>query len=453
MEILAEELKGRTKHMKLIKVLKDSSLFKQSSIYLIADGISKAMPFFFLPIISYYITPADYGILTNYNVLSQVLSVFCYSVTTVIIPVVYVKLEPKKFKEFISNLININVLIAIILALLIVLFSKSITQYTSVSLTYQVLSVVSVLFASFTQVNLVLWRCEEKPVSFGVIHVSQTAIDIGTAILLIIILGLGWQGRVTSMVVANVSVGFFSLFCLLKRGFIGIRFSKHVISTILSFSLPLFPHGLSFWIKSGADKILLSNMVGLESNALYSVAMTFGSIVSIFIVSFNNAFVPFLFKKLKVIDEGEDNAVKEKNALMKLYKWLILGIFIFVIISYILSFLVILYIYQESYNGALAYLPYIFVGQLFMGYYSLFVNFIHYTQKTKVLGLITFSLTLIQVLVSYLLIRTLGPIGSAISSAIISLCIFVLVTKYATLVYELPWRQLFSLRIIRKDER
>lgn len=435
--------------MKIINILKESSLFKQSSIYLIADGISKAMPFFFLPIISYYITPSDYGILTNYNVLSQVLSVFCYSVTTVIIPVVYVKLCSEKLKDFISNLIILNVVTALVLTLLIVLFSSSISRYTSVSLNYQLLSVISVLFASFTQVNLVLWRCEEKPVYFGVVHVTQTAIDIGTAIVLIIFLGLGWQGRVISMVIANILIGGFSFGCLLNRGFVRVLFSKQDIITILSFSLPLLPHGLSFWIKSGADKLLLSNMVGLDSNALYSVAMTFGSIVSIFIVSFNNAFVPYLFKKLKIIDDRKDSVDNEINSLIRLYRWLLGGIFVFVFISYLLSYLVIYYIYQDSYNGALAFLPYIFVGQLFMGYYSLFVNFIHYTQKTKVLGAITFSLTLIQVFVSYLLIRLIGPIGSAVSSAITSLGIFVLVTKYAISVYELPWRQLFVFRLWR----
>ena len=101
-------------------------------------------------------------------------------------------------------------------------------------------------------------------------------------------------------------------------------------------------------------------------------------------------------------------------------------------------------IFQNNYKNIfnLKYLPYIFIGQIFMGYYSLFVNFIHYTQKTKVLGMITFSLTLIQVFISYVLILICGPIGSAISSAAISLCICLFVVKYATKVYTLPWRNM-----------
>lgn len=428
--------------MKVIEILGKSSLFRQSSIYLISDGISKAIPFFFLPVISYYISPSDYGILTNYNVLVQILSVLCYSTTTVIIPVIYVKLNKEELKKFISNIVILNSLVSILLLSIIIVLSTLLTRFTSIPFLYQVLSLLSVLFTSFTQVNLVLWRCEEKPLFFGAVHISQTVIDIGVASLLIIIFLLGWQGRAVSMAFASIAIGLFSLVCLYKKGFLKLHLSRGYLFSIISFSLPLLPHGLSFWIKSGADNILLSNMCGLDKNALYSVAMTFGAIVSIFIVSFNNAFVPYLFKKIKGIEEKKDTREHEKIKIVQLYKWLMLGILLFVMVCFWFSYLVIDLVYQESYKGALEYLPYIFIGQIFMGYYSLFVNFIHYTQKTKVLGMITFSLTLIQVFISYVLILICGPIGSAISSAAISLCICLFVVKYATKVYTLPWRNM-----------
>lgn len=429
--------------MGLIRKIKASPLFKQSSIYLISDGISKAIPFFFLPVISYYISPADYGILTNYNVLVQILSVFCYSTTTVIIPVIYVKYEKEKLQTFISNILLLNATVSLLLLMLVVFFSTSINKFTSIPLIYQLLSVISVLFASFTQVNLVIWRCDEKPVYFGATHISQTVIDIGLASLLIIVILLGWQGRVISMVIANILIGLFSIICLYKKGYVKFVISKQFIVSIIGFSLPLLPHGLSFWIKSGADKLLLSNMCGLEKNALYSVAMTFGAIVSIFIVSFNNAFVPYLFKKIRGIETDRASAEAQKVFIVKLYRWLILGVLLFVSICYVFSYWAIDLIYQDSYKGALVYLPYIFVGQVFIGYYSLFVNFVHYTQKTKVLGIITFSLTMIQVVASYLLIIAFGPIGSAMSSAAISICICLCVVKYATSVYPLPWKKMF----------
>lgn len=424
--------------------LKGSSLFRHSAIYLITEGVNKAIPFIILPIISYYLTPSDYGILTNYNVITQILAVFCYSITTVIIPVMYYKLERNEVKNLISNIVILNSIIGIILLLVILSASRTIEQATSVSVIFQIIAIVSTLFASFTQVNLTLWRCEERPFSFGLFHISQTALDAGLSLYLIIVVLLGWSGRVYSMALASIVFGMLSLILLYSRGYLKFRISKQHVTTILTFSIPLLPHGLSFWIKSGADKLLLSNLSGLNQNGLYSVAMSFGAIISIFVTSFNNAFVPQLFQKLKSINLINESKVKIK--IVRQYRYLVVGLLFFTLLSYIISYAFIKIVYQDEYSGAVDFLPYIMLGQFFTGIYSLFVNFLHYTQKTKVLGAITFSLTLLQVLLSFCLIKCVGPVGSAISSAIISLLIAISVAVYSNSVFPMPWAKLFEFR-------
>ena len=424
--------------------LKESVLFKQSAIYLITEGINKAIPFVLLPIISYYLTPTDYGVLTNFNVITQIFAVFCYSITTVIIPVMFFKLVRAELQKLISNIIVLNTIVAFVILIIVVTNNIHIENATSISLKFQIIAIITTVFASFTQVNLTLWRCEEKPWKFGLYHISQTTIDACSTLILVIVFLLGWTGRVYSMACASIGFGLFSLFLLAKRGYLNVLISPKYIGVILSFCLPLLPHGLSFWIKSGADKLLLSNMCGLEQNGLYSVAMTFGAIISIFVTSFNNAFVPHLFKKLKSITP--DCEMNIKISIVRQYRLLVLILFVFVIISYLASVAFIKLVYQESYSGSLNYLPFIMLGQLFMGFYSLFVNFLHYSQNTKVLGSITFGLTFIQIIVSYLLMLRIGSIGCALYSAITSFVIFVSVSIYSNKVYPMPWRELFKFK-------
>ena len=69
----------------------------------------------------------------------------------------------------------------------------------------------------------------------------------------------------------------------------------------------------------------------------------------------------------------------------------------------------------------------------------MFVCFVHYTFKTKVLGVITFFWSVVQVGLTYMLISWIGAIGSAVSAAIISAITFVFVAGYAMRVYKLPW--------------
>ena len=61
--------------MNINRILKHP-LLKSSLVYTITDAINKAVPFFILPILSYYLLPSDYGIVANYNVLLSVFGVF-----------------------------------------------------------------------------------------------------------------------------------------------------------------------------------------------------------------------------------------------------------------------------------------------------------------------------------------------------------------------------------------
>lgn len=50
------------------KQIFNTPLVKQSVVYVVSDGINRAIPFLLLPFITYYLTPEDYGIITNFNV-------------------------------------------------------------------------------------------------------------------------------------------------------------------------------------------------------------------------------------------------------------------------------------------------------------------------------------------------------------------------------------------------
>ena len=60
---------------RFIRKISSSSVIRNSFIYVFCDGLNKAIPFLLLPFITHYLTPADYGIVTNYNVLVQLISV------------------------------------------------------------------------------------------------------------------------------------------------------------------------------------------------------------------------------------------------------------------------------------------------------------------------------------------------------------------------------------------
>lgn len=207
----------------------------------------------------------------------------------------------------------------------------------------------------------------------------------------------------------------------------------------LIFALPIIPHALSFWFKSGADKILLTNMCSLNENGIYSVAMSWGGAVTMFLASYNNAFSPWQLKKMTAIDKDRQGTLAEQKNVVKIVKLSLLFTLLFVIISYFVSAILIKLLYNPSYFDSLDYLPWVMLSQFFFGGYLLFVTFIHYTMNTKKLGAITFSLSVFQVGLTYVFILWFGAIGTAIASAVASCLIFIFIARYAMKVYKLPW--------------
>ncbi|HMM01551.1 MULTISPECIES: oligosaccharide flippase family protein [unclassified Dysgonomonas] len=426
--------------MSLQRIYK-SSLFKNTSIYIVTDALNKAIPFLLLPFLTHYLLPEDYGVITNFNVIIQILSVFCYSCTVAALPVMYYKLNKDELRLYVSNIIILNTAITVVVSVLLIIFNGLIYGSLQLSLLYQLVSLIVVWFSSLTYVNLVLWRCEERPLSFGKYQISQSIFSALSTILLVIVLLMGWQGRVYSYLISAVVFGLVSLYVLKIRGFLELSVSKKYMTHALFFALPLVPHALSFWLKSGVDKILLTDMCSLTENGLYSVAMTLGSIVTMVLLAFNNAYAPYLYKKLTYFDDNKNNIGMEKDKvkLVKLTYSIVILALVLVFFAYWISWFIIKYVYDISYSDSIKFLPYVMIGQFFYGGYLMFVCYFHHTFRTKLLGTITFLLSMLQIAMSYLFIKWIDSTGVAIASAVVSFLTFFFVAIFAMKIYQLPW--------------
>lgn len=419
-----------------------SKLIANSFIYVISEGINKSIPFILLPFLSYYLLPPDYGILTNFNVLIQILSVFCFSSTAAALPVMFYKLNKRNLRLYVSNMIFLNTFVTIIMLIILVFLYKSIYEKLQLSFYFQFIALSVVWFTSLTNINMILWRCEEKPIMFGAYQISQSLVNGFLAVLLVIILLQGWSGRIYSYLISSVIFGFISIYILFKRHHFIFSISKEYLKHVIFFALPLIPHALSFWLKSGMDKILLTDMCGLSENGLYSVSMTMGAIVTLVLLAFNNAYLPHLFKKLNYIENSSDISIisHEKKQLVKITYLIIGSIGFLVLFSYCISWLIIKYVYNELYIDSLKFLPYIMISQFFYGCYLMYVGYFYHTFKTKLLGIITFTLSLIQVALSFILIKWLGSLGVAVASVIGSVLTFIIICGFSMKIYKLPWK-------------
>ena len=422
-----------------INKLISSPLVKNSVVYITSDGISRAIPFLLLPIISRYMSPSDYGILTNYNVLTFILGTLIYDCSAGVIPVMYYKMSKEEMSVYISNMMFFNTLITIICLVPIILFTRTFSEWLNLTSTFVLSTVALAWFSSFMNTIKILWRCEEKPFSFGTFNIMFSLLSAITTIFFVVILLMGWQGRAFSQFGMSVLLGVYSMCLICRKGYFKWKFSRQYFTSVALFAIPILPHALALWAKGGADKIMLTNMCNLTENGLYSVAITWGGIASMVLTAYSNSYAPYLYKKLSIFDKDRDGTLSEQIKVVKIILLSMVTIVVTVFLLYLISYVLIGFIYPDSYWDSRRYLPWVMASQVFTGFYLLFVCFSHYTLNTKALGIMTFTISMLQVIATYYFILIFGAIGVAYTSVLGSIVMFAGVAIYGTHVYKLPW--------------
>lgn len=423
----------------ILKVF-NSSLTKSTLLYTVGDCIGKAIPFVLLPVVARYLATSDFGILTNFNVAFQIFTAICALNTYSALTVSYYTLDSDGLASYISNLIYLIFILAIVCFVFSNLFTNVIYNYLGISTLWQNLALLSAVATSIFNLCTALLRMQNRIVLFNSVQIFQSLVASLLAIVFVVILKWNWQGRVLSIVIGAL-VSMLSSLWLMKKGLLLFKKLNSVeVKTAFSFGLPLLPHTLSFWFKSGVDKIILTNFVNLSANGIYSIGLTLVSIIGIFTGSFFNAYSPLMYKDLSLIDqlqETEGHAIKLKLVKMTyLFAVMLLAV---CIASHFIMDSVVPMLFKGDYLNCLMLLPFLMITLYFEGLFSIVSGYIFYRKKTKVLGIITFSSSLLQMLITFIMVRNFGIMGAAYSSSIISLLTFLAVFVYANTLYDLPW--------------
>lgn len=421
----------------MFKNLFANRLLKHTFIYTLTDGISKALSFLILPFISFYLVPAEMGVVANFNVLQSILTLLAGQAIVNGIPYFYYKQTHKENALLISNLLLIIIVANILFSIVFFFINGFVFEYLQIGFALQLLTIISVLCTLVSSLDFILYRLEDKPISFAFLQITQTVLSLILVIIFVIVLRMQAIGKIYSIVISIGIMAGVHIFLLCKRGYIVFQYDRENINMLIKFGVPLLPHSLSFWLKGGMDKILLTTYCGLAANGIYSMALNFGAIFSIFTQAFANSYVPYLQKRINSFTI--ESVVAEKKRIVKMsYRvaWLFV---ILAVLATAFCWLIINYFLDSQYRSSFSYIPWIMSSLVLNSFYTLVVQFAYTAKKTFGLGLITFAGSIIQLLMTYILVRQDGTDGICYSLFVGSFIIMVGVWIYSNCVYPMPW--------------
>lgn len=419
--------------LKIIKKIYSSKFVKLVTGYGISNILNALIPFFLLPVLTNYLSPTDYGIVT-----------ICFLLISFITPIIGLGAQSTITKRYFEKgeyvyekyLNNIFWLIAMSSAFCLIL-TWPFNIYLEVYLPFRrewIWVVVFIAFATnINQVLLIHLQITYNVKQYISIQFGQSLIFFISSIACIVFLNYKWEGRVVGQVIGVSSILITSGIYFSKANIYYYKLDIKYVKKILIVGLPTVVHSVISLALTMSDRIILSGLVGEYETGIYSVGQQLGSSIYLVTSAFNSAFVPWLFEKL-----NEDSRHRKNKIVLFSYLYFIsialLGVVFYAVIYFVFPLIV-----GSKFLHSFQYVPYILSSYVFLGMYTMITNYFFYAEKTYLLSIVTSIAAFANVVLCYLLVHKLGTKGAAISSMISSCLFFLLAWYLSNKAYPMPW--------------
>ena len=409
------------------------------AIYAVPSFFNAAVAIIVLPIMTRYMSPGEYGVLANFNVLLSVLTILVGFSSQGAITVNYYKLAKKDLAHYVANVFILLVISALLIFCILLISYDYFAEKIGLSIGWVLLAVMFAACNLVTLINLALLQAEQKSGFFSALQITSSVLNIVLSLLLVVTFTLGWPGRVMGSGISIIIFSIISGLILYRKGYLSFRLNQKYFKDALAFGLPLIPHQLSFWLRSGIDRVILTLMISTVATGIYNVSFQVGSILLMVFTAFNQAWVPYLYKTLQNADDGQKTKMV-KFTYLYFVAALMIAYVAMLVFPHIINLLV-----DEKYQGASSYIGFICFGFAFQAMYFMVVSYVFYVKETKALSLITFSTGVSHIFICYWLVDRHGAIGAAQAFTISSCLTFLGVWLLSAKVYKMPW--LLSTRV------
>ncbi len=197
------------------------------------------------------------------------------------------------------------------------------------------------------------------------------------------------------------------------------EFNRNLSKEIVTYSLPIIPNTLSWWINHSVNRYVISFYCGVAEVGLYAAASKIPTVINTFRGIFVQAW------QLSTITEYESE--ESKSFFNKIYR--LFNVFLILSCTFLLVFSKLLgsFLYSDAFFQAWRYSPILISGILFSSLIALYSPIYLAKKKTNRLFLSTFLGAVITIVLNLFLVPQIGPQGAAISTLLSNISIFLFI--------------------------
>lgn len=381
---------------------------KASIAFFAASVVTKAIAYITTPVYTRLLTTEEYGKLNVYLTWENIFGIIAmFSLMNGVFNNGMVD-YPKERSKYSFSMLGLSNLITIIFGILLIIVYPFVKDIVKID--FPLLLLMLMIF--LTQPAYSFWTARQryelkykKPLIFTIIlAIISPVVSIG---LILIKGGNNLYNRLFGSEVPLIII--YIGFCIYLAYINNFKIERKYWKAAFLFNLPLIPHYLSSLLLASSDKIMISNLVGNDATAYYSVAYSVAAIALIVWNAVNVSLVPFTYENCKI-----ENYKRINDITLPIITFFSLVC----IIVIMLAPEVIRVIATKNYLEAIYVIPPVVGGVFFQVQYYIYANIVYYYKRPKYVMFASVTATILNILLNYVFIKKYGYIAAGYTTLI-----------------------------------
>lgn len=411
------------------------SVFKAGGVYFFFTLLNRAIPFLLIPLLTRYIDPAGYGIISVLGVVTAIATSLIGLCGNTVLYQRYHQVPLIDRPLLVNDCYKIVIFGAIAVMSISSLFPTLPDRYLGVELFWFELAMLTAAAGMVFTLSISLFQIKMQPLQYGILQTTSSVTNALFAIVLVVVIEGGWQGRLSAIFLAAILSSLISVYLVHKYGELDVsRFRESSeMKTVARLGSALIPATIAGGVISMGDRLFLNGMTSLEIVGIYAVGFSFAQITDVILHSIGQAYLPLIYK------HGRDtDRLVRLRFVQVIFAVTVLSLSIAALITLLAPF-VIQHVIDARFHDAHQVIGWLSLSFAFISINSPFQGLILSVNRNNVtiyIGLIT---TLVSILGSYLLIVKFGMEGAAMSVALASLTSLLLHVLASQRYNPCPW--------------
>ena len=283
----------------------DRKALKSGVWYTAASFLRRGIGFLTTPIFTRLMTTEEFGLYSNYASWESIIStIIGLGLGATLIHARYE--HEDDFDGYIFSMCVLNTISTLVWFIIIWLFNSFFTKTFSMNSYYLNVMCVTLLLQPVIDMYMDRERFFFEYKKSVLISVLLSVLTTGLSVVLVAVMTDRLKGRILGGILPVIPIGLgLFIFFFLRGKRVRVSYWKYALPV----SLPYIPHVLSLILLSSMDRTMITRLCGPEDNAIYSLAYSVSSVITMLVGSMNSAFAPWIGEKLHEKKYGDINRV------------------------------------------------------------------------------------------------------------------------------------------------